>query len=254
VCVCLQATSGNVVAGTGGQLLSHFCLSVGLNHNHDTSSFPLHAFAAANGLNPVLGTRHSGHNHPTYTVGGGERGEKGGSCCTRGTTRGVCGQGRVCTVEDRAAESVRVLNPVPGFGIPASARRSHRTRPFQLGLDSFGPSLIKSPEREARVTDPYWAPHPCRVWMAPIPVRCLVWLVRESVKRRLESLGGENTGGWRLAGWWSNVTPPPLSQILSFERESGMIRDMTLQRRTGSISVRCQCWCQCQCCQCDGWM
>jgi hypothetical protein len=48
--------------------------------------------------------------------------------------------------------------------------------------------------------------------------------------------------------------PPFLSQLSSFERESGMIRDMTLQRRTGRVSVRCQCRCQCQCCQCDGWM
>ena len=65
-----------------------------------------------------------------------------------------------------------------------------------------------SPEREARLTDPYWAPLPCRVWMAPIPVRCLVWLVRESVKRRLEPFRlGERTRA--VGGLAVDVTPPP---------------------------------------------
>lgn len=61
---------------------------------------------------------------------------------------------------------------------------------------------------------------------------------------------GERTravGGWLVGG----RRDPPLSH-LSSSTESGMIRDMALQRRTGRVIVRCQCQCQCQCCQCDG--
>ena len=68
-----------------------FVLSVGL---FEAQHFPfsLHTFAAANGLNPVLlGTRHSGHNHPTYTVGGGEREGRGGSVAHAAPREGYAG-------------------------------------------------------------------------------------------------------------------------------------------------------------------